>query len=344
MGFLARLRARLAALLAPTPAPAPAAPALPAASSGQLIRAERRLAEAEARTRRAEEHAKRAEQRLAEAEARARSADERAKHAEQQRKNAGAPAKAPAEDSRKTKQRAAREGKARAKATENRIRAAEERAQVAERNAEKAAGRAQDAAERAKRLEARVLELEATAAQANARAKAAEERASASAPPSSPTAAPASAGRATATVAEVAFSPGEECLQVIRAQISRARRTIDVCVFTITDDRIAAAILDAHRRGVKVRVITDNDKSLDQGSDVERLARAGVAVRKDLTEYHMHHKFAVFDGQRMLTGSYNWTRGAERYNEENLVVSDDPRLVGPFTQEFEALWKKLAPR
>ena len=332
MGLLARLGARLLALLAPPPEPpAPPAPALPTPPQGA--------------------RSKLAKRQLAEAKARAAAADERARLATQRLKDAEARAKGAAEDNRRAK-RGATGGAAQAKEADVRIRAAEERARAAERRAEEGAQRAHDATERARRLEVKCRELEARAEEANGHAKAAEaraaaaiERAAVTAPPAtSVAAAPAAADGAPATTAEVSFSPGEACLQTIRAQVSRARRSIDVCVFTITDDRIAAAILDAHRRGVEVRVITDNDKSLDEGSDVDRLARAGVPVRKDMTECHMHHKFAVFDGRLMLTGSYNWTRSAARYNEENLIVSGDPRLVGPFAREFEALWSKLAPR
>ena len=117
---------------------------------------------------------------------------------------------------------------------------------------------------------------------------------------------------------------------------------MDVCVFTITDDRIAACVLDAHRRGVKVRVITDNDKALDEGSDIGRIARAGIPVRQDLTEHHMHHKFAIFDRNVMLTGSYNWTRAAANFNAENVVVTNDPRLLAAFQAHYEELWTKYA--
>ena len=34
------------------------------------------------------------------------------------------------------------------------------------------------------------------------------------------------------------FSPGDECLHRIRRLIGEARATIDICVFTITDNRI----------------------------------------------------------------------------------------------------------
>jgi phosphatidylserine/phosphatidylglycerophosphate/cardiolipin synthase-like enzyme len=140
---------------------------------------------------------------------------------------------------------------------------------------------------------------------------------------------------------EVLFSPGPDCLEGILGCIRSARRTIDVCVFTITDDRIAEALLDAHEQRVSVRVITDNDKASDRGSDVWKLERRGIPVRVDRTEFHMHHKFAVFDGRVALTGSYNWTRGASRDNEENLVICDAAPFVAAFQQEFERLWDYL---
>lgn len=140
------------------------------------------------------------------------------------------------------------------------------------------------------------------------------------------------------------FSPGDDCLDLIRGEFQRARRTVDVCVFTITDDRICRAMLDAKERGVRLRVISDDDKSRDEGSDVRALRGSGVELRLDATDAHMHHKFAVFDGQRLLTGSYNWTRSAANYNQENLIVSPDPSLVAAFTREFDRLWDEFAPK
>ena len=137
------------------------------------------------------------------------------------------------------------------------------------------------------------------------------------------------------------FSPGETCLMAILGELGRTRKTADICVFTITDDRIARAILDAHARKVVVRVITDNDKQYDGGSDVAGLRAAGIALKVDETEHHMHHKFAVLDGATLLNGSYNWTRSAGSFNEENLVVTSEPGLVHAFARQFDALWDRL---
>lgn len=149
------------------------------------------------------------------------------------------------------------------------------------------------------------------------------------------------AGELEAWSSRACFSPGDACLRAILGELERARRSVDVCVFTITDDRIAQAIIAGHARGVRVRVITDNDKQFDGGSDVERLRRAGVALKVDESEHHMHHKFAVVDGATLLNGSYNWTRSAGAFNEENLVVTNDRKLVQAFAQQFEKMWLAL---
>jgi cardiolipin hydrolase len=141
---------------------------------------------------------------------------------------------------------------------------------------------------------------------------------------------------------EAFFSPGEACLQRIVARLTNARTSVDICVFTITDDRISNAILAAHRRGVAVRIITDNDKAFDPGSDVPRFVQAGIPLKVDQTPFHMHHKFAIFDRTRLLNGSYNWTRGAAEQNQENVTDTGDPRLLAAFQHEFDQLWSKLS--
>ena len=148
-------------------------------------------------------------------------------------------------------------------------------------------------------------------------------------------------GSAPAIVGEARFSPGLDCLNRINHLFKSARRSVDVCVFTITDDRISREVLAAHERGVALRIATDDDKAWDPGSDISRFRDAGIPVAFDRSPAHMHHKFAIFDGGTLLTGSYNWTRSAAAENLENLVVLDHPPLVNRFSEEFERIWKKM---
>jgi cardiolipin hydrolase len=140
---------------------------------------------------------------------------------------------------------------------------------------------------------------------------------------------------------QVYFSPGDDCPQIIVNQLERATSSIDICVFTITDNRIADSIRDAFVRGVAVRIISDNDKSLDPGSDIERLMGLGVPVRIDQTDHHMHHKYAVFDQKTTLTGSYNWTRSADKHNDENFLITGEASINRAYLGHFDRLWDAL---
>ena len=143
------------------------------------------------------------------------------------------------------------------------------------------------------------------------------------------------------STSKVFFSPGERCLKAITGLLGHARRSVDICVFTITDNRITDAIIRAHDRQVKVRIISDNDKAHDAGSDIFRLKGEGIPLRTDRTPDHMHHKFALIDGNTALTGSYNWTRSAADDNFENILVTDEPKVVKPYQREFDRLWRTL---
>ena len=139
----------------------------------------------------------------------------------------------------------------------------------------------------------------------------------------------------------VLFGPEDPMVESLVGLIDGARHHLDVAVFTLTDDRVRNALIRAHERGVRVRILTDRDKSRDPGSDVRFLRRAGLEVHLDDSDDHFHHKFAVFDGQLAVTGSYNWTRGADRDNRENILITWDPDVVGAYAAGFERMWKEL---
>lgn len=137
------------------------------------------------------------------------------------------------------------------------------------------------------------------------------------------------------------FSPGDECRNAIIHQINQTVKLLKICVFTISDDRISDAILAAHKRGVDIRLLTDNDKAFDVGSDIDKFFKEGLVVKIDNTTNHMHHKFMISDDKLLLTGSYNWTNSAARYNQENIVVTNNAGLVKDFLGEFEKLWNGM---
>ncbi|RMI12600.1 MAG: hypothetical protein D6681_06520 [Calditrichaeota bacterium] len=143
------------------------------------------------------------------------------------------------------------------------------------------------------------------------------------------------------SVARVGFSPANECAAILLELLFGTQSSVDICVFTITDDRIRKALLDTFHRRVSIRIITDDEKIHDRGSDILHLVEAGIPVKVDYTEEHMHHKFAIFDRHTVLTGSYNWTRSGAQHNYENVLVTNDRRIVSRYQKEFDRLWKRF---
>ncbi len=143
------------------------------------------------------------------------------------------------------------------------------------------------------------------------------------------------------TLSDAYFSPGDACRNTIIKQINSATQQLNICVFTISDDLITDAILTSHKRGTQIRIITDNDKSHDEGSDIEQIARVGISVKMDRSPNHMHHKFMVTDEKTIITGSYNWTRSAAKFNQENIVLSKEAGLIKSYLKEFDQLWKVM---
>jgi PLD-like domain/KH domain len=110
--------------------------------------------------------------------------------------------------------------------------------------------------------------------------------------------------RETQALDEVLMFPnrGEDLARffsVLRSPV----KSLDVCVFTISDNRVADILVDLHRGGLKVRVISDDDHVADRGSDVQRFSDVGIEVKvDDAKDVLMHHKFAVIDGRVVVNG------------------------------------------
>eukprot|EP00668_Euglena_longa_P006025 GGOE01007139.1.p1 GENE.GGOE01007139.1~~GGOE01007139.1.p1 ORF type:complete len:207 (+),score=61.66 GGOE01007139.1:62-682(+) len=151
-------------------------------------------------------------------------------------------------------------------------------------------------------------------------------------------------------------------------QLKAAKTSIDICVFNITCDFITRQIVDAHKRGVHVRIISDDAQAQTKNSDIPELRDAGIPVRTDKSPTHMHHKFCIIDNKVLINGSFNWTVQAVTGNAENVVIHHNPparlqvraealpmahgwrnacavhhpAMVAAFAKQFMKLWQEYA--
>lgn len=136
------------------------------------------------------------------------------------------------------------------------------------------------------------------------------------------------------------FSPKGGTQKAILNAINRAQKSIDVAMYSFTVDALADALISAKDRGLAVRVMVDKGQSSGLGAKVDRLIANGVSVRKvdPPGSSLMHHKFAIFDGKTLLTGSYNWSANAEVNSYENASFIRSPELVSAYQGHFDGLW------
>jgi mitochondrial cardiolipin hydrolase len=136
---------------------------------------------------------------------------------------------------------------------------------------------------------------------------------------------------------DVRFSPGLQ--DRISAELREARKTVDVAMFHFTSERLARALAERSRAGLRVRVLLDASQA--DPDFVRRLKAGGIDVRLATPKEEgarFHHKFAVLDDGLAITGSYNWTYRGDAASHENLVILRDARSAGRFQAEFERLW------
>ncbi|HHO53814.1 MAG TPA: hypothetical protein ENK18_23815 [Deltaproteobacteria bacterium] len=130
----------------------------------------------------------------------------------------------------------------------------------------------------------------------------------------------------------------------VRPLIQQATEQIDIAVFFLTHKHVAQDLIEAHRRGVRIRILLDATAALNEYSKHEILRAAGIPVKIEPWGGKMHAKSAVIDGRIVIGGSMNWTSAGERGNDENTLVIRSVSHAAQYQAWFEALWSSIDDR
>jgi cardiolipin hydrolase len=152
------------------------------------------------------------------------------------------------------------------------------------------------------------------------------------------------------SIAKAFFSPDDKITNLLIDVIAAEKEEILVAIFTLTDQGIAQALVDAQARGVKVELVSDPG-----------YVKPGTYSKIDFLQEHnlpvyifnaaackpkgyclMHNKFALFgknikNKALIWTGSFNWTKSANITNQENVVVLDSVDIIESFRKQFKIL-------
>ena len=120
-------------------------------------------------------------------------------------------------------------------------------------------------------------------------------------------------------------------------KLGTATVQVDAALYDLDAAPVADAIIKAHNRGVRVRIVTETDNMDD--SEIGRLQEVGIPIADDGERNGlMHHKFIVIDERYVWTGSYNTTYNGAYRNNNNVILIDSVPLAYNFTQEFRELF------
>ena len=134
------------------------------------------------------------------------------------------------------------------------------------------------------------------------------------------------------------FTPKDNATAAIVNRLKQARQSIHFMAFSFTGDTMGQAMLDRAAAGVEVRGVFETTGSKTQFSEYGRLKDAGLDVLQDGNPYLMHHKVIVIDGRTVVVGSFNFSKGAQTSNDENLLIIDDANLARLFEEEFQRVY------
>ncbi len=146
---------------------------------------------------------------------------------------------------------------------------------------------------------------------------------------------------ASATYSLCFVPDGASCEAMLIGAIRNTRQSLLIQAYSFTSPSIAEAVVQAHKRGVDVRVIVDQSQVGDKYTSATFLKNAGIPVVVDDQPAIAHNKVMIFDQQAVFTGSFNFTRSAQSRNTENgIIIRGDASIVKAYTDNWGIRAKK----
>ena len=145
------------------------------------------------------------------------------------------------------------------------------------------------------------------------------------------------------------LKPNSNCstdvCKLIVNEINNAKQSIDIATYGYDDiPDITSALAKAHKKGVVIRFVydevPDTSKTFYKGNDIiknlshesksDRNSRDGGKI--------MHNKFLIFDRQKVITGSMNFSKsGLSGYDVNDVAVINSPEISKLYAAEFEQM-------
>ncbi|OOM75988.1 phospholipase D-like domain-containing protein [Clostridium sp. BL-8] len=122
-------------------------------------------------------------------------------------------------------------------------------------------------------------------------------------------------------------------------EINTAQKSLDIDAYLITKEDLANAILDAKKRGIDVKVITDSEKSNSktQKEILDKFKESGIPIKINAPTGSTHLNFIIIDDTEALGGSYNYLEDDANENDPSMIMKK-PDIVKEYSVGFNSMW------
>ncbi|RYZ90447.1 MAG: DUF1669 domain-containing protein [Proteobacteria bacterium] len=143
----------------------------------------------------------------------------------------------------------------------------------------------------------------------------------------------------------ISISPFDDTLGFLQKSLLEAKSSIDISIYSLTQDKIAETLLAASERGVMVRLLADFDNTYENQSLFTNLSLQKSPNIHLLRATHFrsanpqsHNKFLIIDNEHVVLGSANLSNFGLNGALEMMLKVDSPQVVEKFRDEFTELW------
>lgn len=140
---------------------------------------------------------------------------------------------------------------------------------------------------------------------------------------------------------KIGFSPNKNAKKIILYAIKEAKYSIDIAAYSFTCKEIALNLINAQKKGVKIRVLIDKKSNNNKNTAINYFIKKNILIKLNNKYKIMHNKFLIIDKISVQTGSFNYTSNANKKNAENIVyLKNKSHIADMYIKEFNNLWKE----
>ncbi|MGV7929630.1 MAG: phospholipase D-like domain-containing protein [Spirochaetota bacterium] len=134
------------------------------------------------------------------------------------------------------------------------------------------------------------------------------------------------------------FSPDDDIERILLKRLEKAEKSVRFMAFSFTSDPLGEELIRLHKKGVDVRGVMEKTGTNGKDSEYIKMKIEGVPVKLISGIGRMHHKVMIIDESIVVTGSFNFSRGANVRNDENVLIIHNEGIALAYLKEFDRLY------